>query len=139
MLAHKEEPSADASKPRPSGLSSPSEQHVEGDDRSAPKSGDAQSKLPDLIAAFRSRKLRKRAAAVALVVGMGREAVPALLQALREGDPDVRKVAVVALGQIGPDASEAVPLLVEALADDWIAGAAAQALARIQGAPLSRR
>jgi HEAT repeat protein len=43
--------------------------------------------------------------------------VPALIDALKDGDPRVRWGAAVALGQIGPAAHTAVPALIDALKD----------------------
>jgi HEAT repeat protein len=86
-----------------------------------------------LVAAFRDTDLTVRSGAVALLVRLGATAVPALMEALRQDDPDVRKVAVVTLGEIGPPAAAARDLLTEALADDWLAVAAQKALEKIQG------
>jgi hypothetical protein len=61
-------------------------------------------------------------------------AVPALLRALEEGPADVRKVAVVALGEIGPAASAAVEPLTRALEDGWLATCAREALAKVRPA-----
>jgi hypothetical protein len=45
------------------------------------------------------------------------EAVPALIEALRDSADDVRQGAASALGKIGPAAAAAVPALIEALRD----------------------
>ena len=45
------------------------------------------------------------------------ETVPALLEALKDGDAGVRRVAAEALGRIGPGAQEAIPELIKALKD----------------------
>jgi HEAT repeat protein/WD40 repeat protein len=45
-------------------------------------------------------------------------AVPALIELLREGGPDLKPLAAEALGCIGPEAKLAVPLLIEALKDE---------------------
>jgi hypothetical protein len=53
------------------------------------------------------------------VVGLGtgdREAVPALVKDLKSKDPSVRSQAAEDLGQVGPDASDAVPALRSAAA-----------------------
>jgi HEAT repeat protein len=47
-----------------------------------------------------------------------RKAVPALIEALRDTYMPVRKAAVLALGEIGPDAREAAPALGEVLLGD---------------------
>ncbi|HJT34057.1 MAG TPA: HEAT repeat domain-containing protein [Pirellulales bacterium] len=49
--------------------------------------------------------------------GIGAPAVPKLCEALRHPDPRARALAARALGQIGPDAKSAVPLLVQRLGD----------------------
>jgi len=53
-------------------------------------------------------------AAVALS-SIGRDTVPALIKALRHEDSDVRERAAFALRGIGPEATAAVPALIEAL------------------------
>ena len=45
----------------------------------------------------------------------GPEAVPTLIQLLKDEDDDVRPSAALALGKIGPDANAAVPALIQAL------------------------
>lgn len=48
------------------------------------------------------------------------DAVPALCEALKDSDPDVRKGAATALEWLGSDAGQAVPNLIDALRDsDW--------------------
>jgi len=42
-------------------------------------------------------------------------AVPALIEALKDANGQVRKMAALALGDIGPNAKAAVPTLIEAL------------------------
>jgi HEAT repeat protein len=63
--------------------------------RGAPE---AEAAIPALIAAFDDADLPVRAAAVAALARWGAAAVPALMEVLRQGHPDVQKVAVVALG-----------------------------------------
>ncbi len=72
----------------------------------------------------------RRAVAEALSE-VGSPAVPALVQALGDGDKDVRSAACRALGAIG-DAS-AVPALINALGDEysWVRFAACEALGAI--------
>src|SRR5262249_5537051 len=82
--------------------------------------------LPALIGAFCDGDLSGRSGAVAAVSGLGAEAVPALLEALGENAPDLRRVVVVTLGEIGPKASAAVGPLREALTDEWLSGCAAK-------------
>src|SRR6516165_4754800 len=64
----------------------------------------------------------------------GAAAVPGLIEVLKEGNAEVQIQAMSALGQIGPAAKAAVPVLSEGLtetSDDKLAAAAAQALGRI--------
>lgn len=49
---------------------------------------------------------------------IGKPAVPALVEALRDPNPDLRDQAALALARIGPQAEEAVPDLIAALNDD---------------------
>lgn len=55
------------------------------------------------------------------------------VKALKDEDEDVREAAVKALGEIGSDAEEAVPALIEAVDDDYLAWEAVNALGRIGG------
>ncbi len=66
----------------------------------------------------------RRIAAFALgkIGPAAKEAVPALIAALKDEDKDVRVYAASALGHIGPAAKEAVPAL-EAAARDGVRGA----------------
>jgi hypothetical protein len=49
---------------------------------------------------------------------IGKPAVPALVEALHDPNPDLRDQAALALARIGPDAEAAVPDLIAALNDD---------------------
>lgn len=62
---------------------------------------------------------------------LGDAALPALIAALHDRDPKVRRAAADALGKIGPSASAAVPHLTELLDDEHAWPAAAEALGRI--------
>jgi HEAT repeat protein len=46
-----------------------------------------------------------------------KDAVPAMIETLKDKDTGVRKSAALALGLIGPAAKDAVPALIEALKD----------------------
>ena len=61
------------------------------------------------------------------------EAIPNLIEALKDQYGVVREVPVIALGNIGPDARAAVPALIEALnvEQEWIRRRAAWALGKI--------
>src|SRR5262245_41890123 len=69
----------------------------------------AETAVPALIAAFCDRDLEVRRGAVRALAAVGAAAVPALLEAAQTDHPDVRKVAIVTLGEIGPEARAAVP------------------------------
>jgi HEAT repeat protein len=73
----------------------------------------------------------------AAMVELGTPAVPPLIQALRDGDSDVREAACRALGEIGD--RQAVPPLIQALKDgnEDVRWAACRALGQI-GDPASR-
>ena len=62
------------------------------------------------------------------------DAVPALIQALKDENKDVRVNAAVALGQIGEGAKDVVPALIQALKDqdEWVRINAAWALEEIK-------
>jgi HEAT repeat protein/lysophospholipase L1-like esterase len=60
-----------------------------------------------------------------------RQAVPDLIEAVSDARPDVRWRAVWALGQIGPDAASAVPVLRTALGDADLRWRVAEALGEI--------
>jgi hypothetical protein len=99
----------------------------------------AEPAIAALIAAFRDPVLELRERAVRILAGLGSAAVPALIEAVRGDDADVRKVAIVTLGRIGPAAAVAEDVLVKTLDDDWLAGTAREALQRIRGQQRSRR
>ena len=61
--------------------------------------------------------------------------VPALMEMLRDSDPQVRRAAVRALGNIGPYAKPAIPVLTRLLQDQFLHEAAAEALEKIQTSP----
>lgn len=72
-------------------------------------------------------------AAASSLAQIGPAAIPALKTALTDADPEVRRQAARALGQMGPEAEPAVPELTQALSDKeaTVRLAAAQALGRI--------
>jgi HEAT repeat protein len=90
--------------------------------------GDPQA-LPALIQALKDEYVRE---AVEEALGkIGVPAVPALIEALKDDDEDVRRAAAGALGEIGDP--QAVPALIEALKDDdeYVRRAAVGALGKI--------
>ncbi len=68
-----------------------------------------------------SNRLREalvlEAATASVMLRVGKDAVPALKEALTHNSPIVRRWAASVLGGIGPDAGDAVVALTEALAD----------------------
>ena len=94
---------------------------------------------PALIQILESDELYMvRANAARALGGMGAEegVIPALIHVLEDEyeDDSVRGGAAVALMQIGPEAAEAVPVLIQVLADEndfWLSPLAAKALAQI--------
>src|SRR5688500_15546984 len=67
------------------------------------------------------------------LVKQGKAAVPALVGVLKDGNPQGKTHAALALGRIGPDAKEAIEPLIEALTgpDLTLSSQAALALGRI--------
>src|SRR5262249_8545608 len=99
----------------------------------------AQETVPVLVETLKQKPLRPRVIEVPGRIGRGaKDAVPALIEALREKGPtadieerieispgfgkaavheSARLRAVIALGQIGPEARDALPALIEAYGD----------------------
>ncbi len=69
------------------------------------------------------------------LASVGPSAVPALAKALKKRDGQARANAIDALTQLGPKAKEAVPALIDALADDDVYYAAVEALWKIKELP----
>jgi HEAT repeat protein len=95
--------------------------------------------VPACIRALKHRQWHVRAGAahaLSLYGPAARDAVPALADAVCDGDDTVRRLAVDALAGIGADAMTAVPYISQRLADERIGTriAAAYALARIDPA-----
>ncbi len=85
--------------------------------------------LRDRERADHTRELRTlEAAAASVLTRVGAESVPPLRALLNHPQPPVRRWAATMLGNLGPDAYEAVPALGETLSDnDALVRAAAQA------------
>jgi HEAT repeat protein len=102
---------------------------------------DARAAVPDLIAVLKPPKdttgeTRVRAAQLALA-RIGKPAVPALIEALKDKKKDAAPLAAETLGWILPPPKEAIPALRQALADDRAHGGVyARALGRL--GPLAR-
>lgn len=65
---------------------------------------------------------------------IGKTALPALIEAMRKKDPFIRRRAAAGLADLGPDAKDAVPVLVDALGDTedgWVPRVACWALRNI--------
>jgi HEAT repeat protein len=92
--------------------------------------------MPLLSAGFSLPPIRQETlqeTAATALARIGPEAIPALVQALRDADPQVRSQAALALARMGPDASPAVPALMEALSDrdENVRRCAARALGQV--------
>ena len=81
-----------------------------------------EQKVERLIKKLGHKKAKVRANAVEALGRIGEDAVPALIQTLRDQDVEgfVRENAAEALGSIGKDAKDAVPALIQALKDESI-------------------
>jgi hypothetical protein len=80
--------------------------------------------------------LEHRESVVAVLGDIGRPVVPVLCHALATSpaeDGGFRRAVIVALAAIGPAAAEAIPLLRDLQADEWLGPPAARALERIAG------
>jgi len=74
--------------------------------------------VPRLIKALEAEAVRPKAAAIIARIGPpAKEAVPALIAALADKNPETRNEVLFALAAIGPEAKEAVPAIKEALKD----------------------
>jgi HEAT repeat protein len=97
---------------------------------------DRSADVRGLQISLKSEKAAERAASARILGEIGpaaKEAAPALTDALKDPERDVRKNAAQALGYIGPGARSAGPGLIAALLDqDWqVRKAAAFALGRV--------
>jgi HEAT repeat protein len=74
-----------------------------------------QAQIDDHILSFKNPQ--QRAAAIDYLATVGQPAVPALIKALQDRDPQVRAAAATTLGKIGPAASAAAIALMRAIGD----------------------
>ncbi len=74
-----------------------------------------------------------RSTAINYLAKVGKPAVPALITALQDSDPQVRTSALIIIGQIGANAAEAIPALMRAIDDKdaTVRSHAVQAIAKI--------
>ncbi|HEY9507098.1 MAG TPA: HEAT repeat domain-containing protein [Gemmatimonadales bacterium] len=99
--------------------------------------------LSEWIADLKAAAPATRNGAAYEIAGLGpaaKPAVPALIAALDDPDPAVRFPVTVALGEIGPDAADAVPRLKQMMAEEFndeIAAAARRAIRHIQPSALA--
>ncbi len=96
---------------------------------------DAAPAIPALIQALDDPMTREQASAA--LKGIGTTAIPALREAARSPDQELRIAAIHALGQVGPAACEAIPDLRKALADadEEVRTVAVEALGNIAAGP----
>jgi len=79
----------------------------------------ARGDLKGLFKVLRGRDPVERAQAALVLGSIGRDAVPYLIEALKDDEKEIRAVAAGALISIGPEAKSAVGTLVRALDDDY--------------------
>ncbi|MEC4814114.1 MAG: HEAT repeat domain-containing protein [Scytonema sp. PMC 1069.18] len=65
----------------------------------------------------RLKNLQQRSVAIEYLATVGKPAVPALIKALQDSDPQVRSSAAIILGKIGPAAAQAAPVLLRIIDD----------------------
>ncbi len=78
---------------------------------------DAESAVPAMIAYLREPDSERRNVIMTLVANLHNTAIPALVDALKAEDPDIRLGACQALGKIGKEARAAVPALIALLSE----------------------
>lgn len=74
--------------------------------------------IPALTEALKDKDKDVRLAACAALSSLGQEAVKPLIEALKNDDKAVQAAAIEALGKLGAQASDAVPALIKALKDE---------------------
>lgn len=87
--------------------------------------------VPDLVKLLGDEDTVVAMSAADVLVKIGRDAVPGLVEALRTGAPRGRGWAAHSLGGIGKEAKDAVPALQEARKDPALRTAASEALQKI--------
>ncbi|WP_200817544.1 HEAT repeat domain-containing protein, partial [Calothrix rhizosoleniae] len=76
------------------------------------------AELPYLTKLLKDNNKNVRIIIVKALVRIGKDAVSALITALKDEDSEVRSSAAYALGKIGTDAKSAIPALIIALKDE---------------------
>jgi HEAT repeat protein len=97
---------------------------------------EAEAAVPALLGVLKEKRETGpgHSTAVYALAGIGKPAVPALIETLRGKDPVSRPYVAEALGLIGPDAKAAAPLLVDMMKEDdaYIRCSAASALGGVR-------
>jgi HEAT repeat protein len=78
---------------------------------------DGKAAAPSLGRVLRSGEREPRAHVATALGCIGKDSLPILLDALRDPDPDVRRMAMGGLAGLGPAAEPAIPVLIEKLKD----------------------
>ena len=92
--------------------------------------------VPGLVEALQNEKAGHWACLVLREMGpVGKDAIPALVEKLKDPRPEMRREAALALGTMGEVAVQAVPQIAALLGDDQAAVAATYALGRIGRLP----
>lgn len=107
--------------------------HIAGMRAVAAVGPEARAAIPDLTRMLQGKDLQETWAAGSALGSIGPEAVRVLIAALQHQYPAVRQAALLGLKEIGPEAVQAVPAIIERLVDrdEWVRGWAAQALIAI--------
>ncbi|HOT98679.1 MAG TPA: serine hydrolase [bacterium] len=78
---------------------------------------EAHLKVVTLLDLFRDPDPFGQGAAIGAVVEMGQSALPDLITALQDSNPNVRECCAIALGKLAPKAERAIPSLIRSLSD----------------------
>lgn len=102
------------------------------------ENGFAEEAAAEIAKALRRKNQQVVQTACNALGGLGKPAVPYLIEALELEMPAVRSVAAQALGQVGPDAAAAVPALLEAARDESRVARMRATQARAKRAPANK-
>ncbi len=94
---------------------------------------EARSTIPDLAQKLQGNDLQETWEAGTALGSVGPDALRALVTALQNQLPAVRQAALSGIKEVGPEAAQAIPAVIEKLGDrdQWVRGWAAQALTSI--------